>query len=202
MWSFPHSRKWFHLLSERFGEAQARSILSRSQVQYDQLLTVQLPDHILNPKNPKELKNLIFPGLAVYKSIIEVDPGQTRALSIMDELFREDLFRTMGIGIGLLNYLTNPFPLIRPVLKYMIRAQYPPGYQVIIKDTPDTLIAQAVRCVKLEVLTALNARELTSLYCKTDDWLSEKLPKVHWERTKTLAAGDEICDFCWTRQGG
>jgi hypothetical protein len=53
------------------------------------------------------------------------------------------------------------------------------------------------RCIILDVLSENNAKELTPLYCKTDDWLAQALPKISWERTKTLGYGDDCCDFRW-----
>jgi L-2-amino-thiazoline-4-carboxylic acid hydrolase len=38
------------------------------------------------------------------------------------------------------------------------------------------------------------------LYCLADDWLMENLPaSIKWERTKTLARGNELCDFRWSQ---
>lgn len=200
MRGFSHSRQWYKLLAGSHGNQSAGSLISRAHIHYHQLMSVASPIINQNASSRKELRNLIYPGLAIYRALLEIDKDKSRVLSTIEGLFREDFFQGMGQGIRLLNNLRDPFPVIRPVLRMMTRLQSPPGYQVIVTDNPDCFVINAVRCFKLEVLTELDARELTTIYCKTDDWLSEKLSKVHWLRTKTLAAGDEICDFCWSRQ--
>jgi hypothetical protein len=200
MLGFPHSRQWYRLLAGSHGIQSAEFLISRAHIHYHQLPSVASSTRYQNANTRNELRNLIYPGLAIYRAMLEIDMDKSRVLSTIEGLFREDFFRGMGQGIRLLNNLRDPFPVIRPVLRMMTRLQSPPGYQVIVADNPDCFVINAVRCFKLEVLTELDARELTTLYCKTDDWMSEKLSKVHWLRTKTLAAGDEICDFCWSRQ--
>lgn len=200
MFHFPHSKQWFKQLAASHGNQLTGSIISRAQDHYDQLLTGDLALRYSKTKNQTELRNLVFPAVAIYWVLSDLYKDNARVLSIIEGLFKQDFFRGMGLGIGYLNNLRNPFPVFRFALRKMIHFQSPAGYQVILEDKPDRFVINAVRCFKLEVLTELGARELTTLYCKTDDWLSEKLPKVHWQRTKTLAAGDDICDFCWSWQ--
>jgi hypothetical protein len=135
----------------------------------------------------------------VYRALFNLTPDTTSRLAIVEKLFRADFFREMSIGISLLNYLPDPFPLIRPVLRLMTRQQYLPGSQIVVEDSPNCFAIDTNQCFILDVLTALNARELTVLFCNTDDWLSEALPRIHWLRTTTLARGGKKCDFRWCR---
>ena len=100
-------------------------------------------------------------------------------------------------GIRALNYLPNPFFIVRPVLKMMARDEYLPGAQEIVEDSADCFALNVYRCFILDTLVKHNAKELTAIYCNTDDWLADVLPKISWERTKTLARGGDCCDFRW-----
>jgi len=200
MQAMPHSQRWLKQLTALHGNQTANAIISRTQIHYHRLIAADPPIIPRHPKAKKELTNLLYPGLALFRTLTEEDPDTTRVLATNELLFKAEFFSGLGFGIGLINYLPDPFPIIRPILRMMIRSQYLPGSQVVVEDNLNCFAINTTRCFKLDVLTDLKARDLTSLYCKTDDWLSEKLPKVHWRRTKTLARGDEICDFRWCRQ--
>jgi len=199
MQSMPHSRRWKKLLAETLGKPAAHAIIRTAQVEFQQLMAAGSPIPVRTTNLRNNLRTRIYPGLAIYRALFDLTPDTTSRLDIVEKLFRSDFFRGMNLGIRLMNYLPDPFPLIRPVLRIMTRQQYLPGSQMLVEDSSDCFAIDTKRCLILDVLTALNARELTVLYCKTDDWLSESLPKVHWLRTKTLAQGDELCDFRWCR---
>jgi len=199
MRSFPHSKRWHTRLTRNHSRQAADSLIFRADVHYHQLISGTPPFQGLHPSLTRELRDLIYPALAMYQAMLEADPNRELALAEMEILMKEDFFRGLGAGIGILNFLPDPFPVVRPVLRMMTRSQYPPGFQVVVEDDRDCFAINATRCFKLEVLTLLNAGELTRLYCKTDDWLSAKLPKIHWLRTKTLAGGHDMCDFRWCR---
>jgi hypothetical protein len=198
--SMPHSHKWEKLLAETFGKSAAAAIIRSAQKDYQHLLAAGSPISFSTHTLRNSLKTRIFPGLSIYTALLEFTSDTAHRLNIVEKLFRADFFGGMIPGIRLVNSLRDPFPLIRPVLRIMTRQQYRPGSQIIVEDSPNCFAIDTQHCFILDVLTALNARELTVLYCKTDDWLSEALPKVHWLRTKTLAQGDEKCDFRWCRR--
>jgi len=195
----PHSRRWKRLLAESLDKPAAAAIIRSAQKEYRQLKAANSPIPVRSTNLRDNLDTRIYPGLAIYRALFELTPDTTFRLEIVEKLFRADFFRGMIHGIRLMNYLPDPFPLIRPVLRIMTRQQYLPDSQIIVEDSPNCFALDTRHCFILDVLTALNARELTVLYCKTDDWLSEALPRVHWLRTKTLAQGDEKCDFRWCR---
>ena len=200
MQRMPHSRIWKKLLVEAFEKPAATAIIRTAQIEFQQLLAAGSPIPVRTANLRNNLRTRIYPGLAIYRALFDLTPDTTSRLEIVEKLFRSVFFRGMNRGIRLINYLPDPFPLIRPVLRLMTRQPYLPGSQFLVEDSQDCFAIDTRHCFILDALTALNARELTVLYCKTDDWLSEALPKVHWLRTKTLAEGDEKCDFRWCRQ--
>ena len=102
--------------------------------------------------------------------------------------------------VKLLNLLPDPYPLVRFGLRSMTKNHYLPDASEVIEDNKTCFAANTYRCFILDTLTQYNVPELTSLYCKTDDWLAGEVPKIRWLRTKTLANGDELCGFRWCCQ--
>jgi hypothetical protein len=200
--SMPHSRKWQALLGKQLGPYEAARVMDRSFGFYLYLLMemeAEPPIPVRNRMVAQTLKNRVYPALSVYKTLLDVNILQADALALMEILIKADFFGIMLFGIRLLDYLPDPFPIIKPALKLMTSTEYLPGTQQVITDSRDCFALNTYRCFTLEALTAYHASELTVLFCRTDDWLSEALPKVGWDRTKTLANGDDLCNFRWFR---
>lgn len=195
----PHSRRWKKLLTETLGSVAADKIINAAQENFQQLMGAGSPIPVGSSNLRNSLNTRIYPGLAIYRALFDLSSDSEYRLNIVEKLFRADFFMGLNRGIRLMNHLKDPFPLIRPVLRIMTRQQYLPGSQVIIEDSPNCFALDTSRCFILDVLTALKSRELTVLFCNTDDWLSEALPGIHWIRTTTLARGGEKCDFRWCR---
>jgi hypothetical protein len=146
------------------------------------------------------LKVRILPGLAMYKALLEVNNDHKAVLAQMEEFFKAAFFTTQLKGIRLVNHLPDPFTIVRPALKSMTRDASLPGAQEVVEDTPNCYAINVYRCLIFDVLTRHQAAELTPLFCRTDDWLAEAMPKIGWARTQTLASGGDHCDFRWYRK--
>lgn len=77
----------------------------------------------------------------------------------------------------------------------MTKNQYLPGAQDIVEDSANCYALNVYRCFILDTLAGHNAKELTAVFCNTDDWLAEALPEICWEQTKTLGRGGDCCGF-------
>jgi len=193
----PHSRIWHRRLSGLYDSQRAAAFISRAQEYYDGLCGQHSAE--ANRANRRDLKERVLPGLAIYKALPDENDNRDKVISEVDILFRAAFFTTMMRGIRILNHLPDPFPIARPVLKMMTRDEYLPGAQQIVEDSTDCFALNVYRCFILDTLDAHDASELTASYCSTDDWLAELLPKISWERTKTLGRGGDCCDFRWCR---
>jgi hypothetical protein len=193
----PHSRTWQQSLSRFYGDQEAAAILAKAQRYYDDYWAQHSTEK--NRANRTSLKRRILPGLSIYHALLEENDDQPEVMEEVGLLFRAAFFSGMKPGIRLLNRLPDPFPLVKPVLKRMSRDEYLPGATEILEDSPDCFAMNVYRCFILDTLAAHDAQELTSLFCNTDDWLAEEMPKVGWERKKTIGRGDDLCDFCWRR---
>jgi hypothetical protein len=197
MTKMPYASKWQSMLTGFYDVLTTERLISNTQVYYEQFLSQHADDEYQHQR--ELLNNRILPGLAIYKALRDENDSQEKVLDEVETLFRGVFLKKMITGIRLLNYLPDPFPIIKPVLKRMTTDEYLPGSQEIITDSPDCFAINIYRCFIFDILTGHNTPELTRLYCATDDWLAEATPKVRWERTKTLGRGNDCCDFCWHR---
>jgi hypothetical protein len=194
-------RQWQRIMAENRGEKQNADLTMRMRTRYKALLHSHA--HITSRPLRAQLTGLVLPGLALYQTLLEEAEGdRERALAETETLFHATLFRRERKLIPLLNILPDPFPLLRPALRQMTRNTYLPGSTEVVEDTADCFAVNTYRCFVLDTFTGAGAPELTALYCKTDDWLAELLPKVRWLRTETLARGADVCDFRWCKGGG
>lgn len=193
----PHSLVWQHSLSRLYDDQKATALVSRAQTYYDDYCSQH--STVANRANRITLKSRVHPGLSIYKAMLEANDDQQQVLVEMDALFRAAFFTKRMQGIRLLNHLSDPFSIVKPILKMMTKDEYLLGSQEIIEDSKDCFALNVYRCFILDTLEKNQAKELTALYCDTDDWLAEVLPKISWARTKTLGRGGDCCDFRWCR---
>ena len=193
-----HARKWQRMLERKYDSHMARQLIRTAEGMYDQAWAGF--DGEGERGNRNTLRTRILPVYAIYRSLLEESGDRECVLAEVEGLMRDAFFEPMLTGIRMLNLLPDPFPIIRPVLRWMTRGDDVPGSQEIIEDSRDCFALNVYRCYTLDILTKLGAPELTPLFCDTDDWLSAAMPKIRWERTKTLGRGDAVCDFRWCRR--
>lgn len=193
----PYASKWQQILTELYDASTSKNLVSRAHAYYERFHAHY--SHRKYSNHQGILNSRILPGLSIYKALHDENHNQAQILNEVEILFKRTFFTTRLQGIRLLNYLPDPFPILKPILRWMTSKEYLPGSQEIVIDDRDCFAINTYRCFILDVLTENDAKELTSIYCKTDDWLAQALPKISWERTKTLGRGDDCCDFRWCR---
>jgi hypothetical protein len=194
----PHLHNWKKILVQNHDRVEAASICAQVSARYEELRQEQQP--VLQPSQRRQLNQLILPGLALYQSLQAINPTQTAALEETRLLFKATFFSRERRLVSWLNRLPDPFPLVRLGLRQMTRSTGGENAQEIIEDSTHCFALNVYRCFILEVLHTQQAGELTVLYCQTDDWLSEAMPKIYWQRTMTLAHGNKLCDFRWEKR--
>jgi hypothetical protein len=120
-------------------------------------------------------------------------------LHLLEPVLLQVYFGFLRQGLVMFSKLPfDPFPILRPALRFMAQPAAPLAGQVIV-DSPQRLIVHTFRCPILEALQTFHATELTSVFCASDDWLASALPRIRWLRTTTLGRGGALCDFHWER---
>lgn len=192
-------RIWKSILQQKRGRLAANILIEKFNVQLGQLQKLQ--PAIQNRALQAQWDNLISPGLALYRTMrTEGDQSREAVLDEVEILFEASFFTFERRLVRLLNLLPDPYQLVRLGLRRMTINHYLPGASEVIEDSRNCFGVNTYRCFFLDILTQHDAPELIPLYCKTDDWLASAIPKVRWQRTKSLAEGDKLCDFRWYRQ--
>jgi hypothetical protein len=141
------------------------------------------------------LRQLILPGLALYQTLQDFTAPYESCLAETERLFKAILFLNQCRFTSWINRLPDPFPLVRLMLRQVERTSHDEAQQEIVEDSPQAFAFDTHHCFILYVLRFYQAPEFTPLYCASDDWVAEAMPKVRWLRTKTLGRGDAVCYF-------
>ena len=198
MIKFPSHRRWLRLLSQRYSSQIAESLLLAASQNYQSYLSQNSNQ---NKRFQPIIRTRVFPVLAIYQAMLEHHFEQKIAIHELEQLFMDMYFSVQLKGIRFLNrILWNPFFVIKPFLRLMIRFSDLPEGQEIQHDTLNCYAIDVHQCFIFDTLKAMNAPELTTVFCASDDWLSAAMPKIDWQRTQTLGRGGEKCDFCWCRR--
>ncbi len=94
------------------------------------------------------------------------------------------------------------FYTFKKITRKSMKNMFPPeGWDVRWPaEGPDCLAFDMSRCFYLDITEKLGVTELMPVFCECDDFMFEALaPKLIWKRTRTLARGDEVCDFRFYR---
>ncbi|MBE0685333.1 MAG: L-2-amino-thiazoline-4-carboxylic acid hydrolase [Anaerolineaceae bacterium] len=198
MITIPSHRKWLRLLSQRYSCQIAESLLLSASQYYQSCLNDNLDQ---NKRFHPIIRTRVLPVLALYHAMLDHHFDQKTAMHDLELLFVDMYFSVQLQGIRFLNRtLPNPFFVIKPFLRLMIRFSDLPEGQEIQQDTSVCFAIDVHQCFIFDTLRAMNAPELTTVFCASDDRLSAEMNKIEWRRTQTLGRGGEKCDFCWWRK--
>lgn len=195
----PHLKRWKAILTSDLGRELASRLVEQIRSCYTDLLRSADPSATRSQRY--RLNHLIFPGLALYQALKMTPEIQSSALLLTERLFKATLFVKERRFTAILNRLPDPFPVVRTILKGIEKSSHKEAAQEIVSDTPVCFAFYGKKCFILDTLINYQAGELTRLFCKTDDWIAQSLPKVRWVRSKTLANGDDLCEFRWEKMG-
>jgi hypothetical protein len=189
----PHRKAFTGLLTRAIPFGEAVALIEAASEKYPYLLD-SLP--IRSPRS--RLERRVLPILALYQACLDRGMESPAALVLIQPVMLEAYFGHLHRGITLLNRLpVDMFTLLRPLLRKMAASEC--GAE-LIADTPTNFEFHAHQCAIWDTLKALDTPELTLLFCASDDWLAEALPRLLWLRTTTLAQGGSFCDFHWARR--
>lgn len=198
MTALPARQRVFFILSRIKDDSFARETILDAEERYYQHLTSSGPQS-------KDQKNIIvkrvLPLLSIYQTLKSQNIDQEEAILIIEILLKETFFRAQLSGIRFLNRVfPDPFLMIKPALRLMMRFSDFPAGQEIMQDNKNCFAVNVYQCFIYDTLKEHGAPELTPVFCASDDWLAAAMPKIEWCRTQTLGRGGEKCDFCWCRR--
>ncbi|MHB8135033.1 MAG: L-2-amino-thiazoline-4-carboxylic acid hydrolase [Anaerolineaceae bacterium] len=156
------------------------------------------------PNNPGLRRHLIegiLPGLALYQVLRESGESQECVLAAIDQTF-EQLFSDKRTSMKKLGGIPFFYNILRLYIKPAMH-QYPAdGWKIDwVQNDKNAIRFNMNSCFYFDTLSRYGAPELTDSFCKVDDFVYKDMsPKINWQRSKTIASGETICDFCFARE--
>ena len=139
--------------------------------------------------------NFIFPAAAIYLAMKEVD--ETAAYEIMKKVMAEKSTRT-GQMIAKCCHIPGFKKFFLRMWDSMSHKMFgeSAGFKnVFYPNEKGSFRMDITQCPYHTYLTEAGCPELNVLFCENDVYSYGNLPGLKFTRTKTIGAGDEICDF-------
>jgi len=153
-------------------------------------------DHQDLPKRvASHTDSFIFPTAAIYLSLKKECPKQ--AYDIVKDTMKE---RAVGMGKSLAKMTSIP-----GFKKFFLKMWDPMSHKMFGESAgfknifytceKGTFRMDITQCPYNKYLTELGCPELNILFCENDVYIYGSLPGLKFTRTKTIGAGNELCDF-------
>jgi hypothetical protein len=137
----------------------------------------------------------IFPAAAIYFALKEYAPDE--AYDIMKTTMKKKSEQSgkslakMARIPGFTRFFLSLWP---PVSRKMFGEAS--GFKNVFYPTPKGCFRMDItQCPYHKYLTELGCPELNVLFCDNDVYSYGNIPGLKFTRTKTIGAGDELCDF-------
>lgn len=172
-------------LEVKYGAEKASAIWGEAK---DVLLSLEKS----NPEAEKNDKNFVFPAVALYRAIDKYAPGEalevTRAYGTKTGIRLKSLFRKITAFPGIPNLMWKKMPAIA--------AKMSDGYETEDLVVTDHLCSLHVTgCPMYDSAKKLGTPEASQMICCMDKEYMDGFRGVKYTRTKSLAEGDDYCDY-------
>lgn len=151
------------------------------------------------PNLPKGVRShtdkSIFPAAAIYLAIKEVAPD--KAFEIMRDVMRahtEKMGRMLA-GMTKIPGFKRFFLKGWDVMSHKMFGPTAGFKNVFHPKEKDAFCMDIIECPYHKYLTELGCPEINVLFCDNDVYAYGSMPGMKFIRTKTIGAGDELCDF-------
>ena len=182
-------KRFYSELAEKYGKAKAKDIWDYAEREFIRLKNAE-------PSADKASVSYVFPAVALYRSVEYFYPGE--ALSV-----------TRGFGTkmgrrlqGIFSKITA-FPGIPSLMwKRMdrIAAKLSDGYEIKnLKVTKEQCFMDVVSCPLYDKARELGTPEAVQMICCMDKEYMNGFRGVDYKRTKSVAEGDDCCDYRLTK---
>lgn len=137
----------------------------------------------------------IFPAAAIYLSLKEVAPD--KAFGIMKDVMKAITEKIGGMLAGMTRIpgFKRFFLKMWDVMSHKMFGSTAGFKNVFYPKEKDAFKMDIVECPYHKYLTELGCPEINILFCDNDVYTYSNLPGLKFIRTKTIGAGNELCDF-------
>ena len=155
-----------------------------------------------NPNQPRKVllhtRDRIYPSISFYKAVLEITESREEAYSLIADYFNRQA-KDANKFLRILCKIPFSYKLVPLVMTKIIRDVFgeKSGFDMI--DYPSEkgkCHIDMTECPYFGNCVKYGCPELGTAFCDSDDISYGNMhPKLFWGRTKTLARGNECCDF-------
>ena len=179
-------------IAERMSEAECDSIWRDA---HKRLYKMYVEHSDMSKGVAMHTDSFIFPAAAIYLSMKEVDKDM--AYDVMKKVMAEKSTKT-GQSIAKLCNIPgfNRFFLgMWDSLSHKMFGEAAGFKNVFYPKEKGCFRMDIIQCPYHKYLTELGCPEMNILFCENDEHSYGNLPGLKFSRTKTIGAGDDLCDF-------
>ncbi len=191
----PNLEKFVHTLSNRLSKEECGRIERVARNKYLQLM--RECDFPTEKALRFHIEHQIFPGISLYEGILSLGFEKEKALSFVNTSFEAWAIKPQKV-MRFFSFFPFYYEMIRVSVKKIIDVGFPSsGWDVeMIENSKREISFNMKSCFYHKTLKAYDVPELTSLYCNSDVVMFSGASRcITFQRSKTIAKGDEICNF-------
>ena len=176
-------------LAVKYGTENAEKIWSYAEGMYLKLEKAK-------PNADKESRSFVFPAVSIYRAIENYAPGEalevTRAFGTKTGLRLKKLFRRITALPGI--------PTLMWKNMDKISAKMSAGYEIKnLQVTENMCFMDVTGCPLYDKAKELGTPEAIQMICCMDKEYMNGFRGIDYKRTKSVAEGDDCCDYRMTR---
>ncbi len=172
-------------LVKKYGAQAASGIWNKANAEYEKLLMKE-------PNADKSSKSFVFPAVAIYRAVEEYAPEDALPLT-----------RAIGTKTGLkLKKIFNRITSLPGIPKLMWRnmdklaAKMSDGYETRnVCVSSDICSMDVIGCPLYDKAKELETPEAAQMICCMDKEYMTGFRGIDYKRTKSVAEGDDCCDY-------
>ena len=147
------------------------------------------------------LRSSILPAIAVYQGCRESNIDKDISYRIAHTAMMETCRRPSRV-MSLFGKLPFSYAVLRKVLPGFLSRTYDNRLWNFSwkQNDKDSVRVDAASCPYFEACVHYGVPELGAIFCEGDDKSFGNMKHVGWGRTKTLAKGGDLCDFCFYKR--
>ncbi len=188
-----------HDLILRFGEEEGRRIFNRSMKLYAELVVTT--DYKGSPTLEKQLKKLVYPVIAYYKTLLAYGYRQSAALGLVRyETEKAAQFSAERHAAQMRKFF--PFLAFRRNFSNFIEFKFPSAEWKVtnLRKGGWKLTFRVERCLYCQIAAKFGCEELSTVFCDYERVAFAGLnPKIGAECNGSLADGHDYCEFVFTK---
>ena len=188
---------WCHPVIVKYVEENQFDVFRKKTLTESRTLQPQAPTYTQSV-NKQNFGLGVF-GLSMYRILMrEYGFEQAEAIDILGEIISE-LARQTREHSPFMRFVYSRISrhkfLVNMMNKQMLSLDEPHGWLIEIPESDAYWAMDIVQCGLVKYLAEQGAPEICRVFCDADYVAAEYMTGLELVRTKTLAEGDDVCDF-------